>query len=217
MSISKAWEWSKEKNPVWLTPSEESYYLAERWKTHGYCELLDFGCGLGRHSIFFAQKGFKVSAFDLSAEGAQHLKQWSEDKQLKINVEVADMLSLPYPDASFDCIFAYHVISHTDSRGIVKIISEMMRVLKKSGEFYLTLCSKEAWGYREAGYPRLDDNTVIKTDDGPEKDVPHFFASREDILALFKNQTILKIRHIDDCYFDGHCHEGKHFFVLGQA
>lgn len=29
MSISKAWEWNKENNSIWLNPSEESYYIAQ--------------------------------------------------------------------------------------------------------------------------------------------------------------------------------------------
>ena len=27
MTVSRAWEWEKETSPVWLEPSEESYYL----------------------------------------------------------------------------------------------------------------------------------------------------------------------------------------------
>lgn len=51
MSISKPWEWEKETSSLWLEPSEESYYLANRWKAAGFVDILDFGCGLGRHSI----------------------------------------------------------------------------------------------------------------------------------------------------------------------
>lgn len=216
MTISKEWEWSKEKNPTWLSPSEESYYLANRWKEAGFHKILDFGCGLGRHSIFFARNGFDVSAFDLSLDGVKHLQKWANNENLNISTEVADMLKLPYSDDSFDCVFAYHVISHTDTKGMEIIIKELKRILKKDGEFYLTLCSKETWSYKEAGYPKIDENTVVKTEDGPEKGIPHFYVTLDDVLTLFKDFSILRIRHVDDCYFDGNKHNSKHYFILGK-
>jgi len=216
MTVSKAWDWNKETGLVWLNPSEESFYIAQRWKEKGYKTILDFGCGLGRHSVFFARSGFTVSAFDLSITGVNHLKQWVANDGLHIDTSVADMLELPYPNQSFDAIFAYHVISHTDSSGIKKIINEISRVLKSDGELYMTLCSKETWSYRDAGYPKLDDNTVTKTDEGPEKGIPHFYVNLDDILSLLSKFTIESIRHIDDCYFSGRKQNSKHYFITAR-
>lgn len=216
MSISKAWDWEKENCPVWLSPSEENYYVSQQWKTKNIKSVLDFGCGLGRHSVFFSKEGFKVSAFDLSEEATAHLIEWAEKENLSIDVTNADMIALPYEDNSFDALFAYHVISHTDSVGIKKIIDEITRVLKIGGEIFITLCSKETWSYKEAGYPRLDDNTVVKTDDGPEKGVPHFYVTMDDILDLFKSFDIERIRHVDDCYFSGRKQNSKHYFISAK-
>lgn len=217
MAISKEWEWSMEKNPTWLNPSEDSYFLATRWKEAGFRKILDYGCGLGRHSIFFAKEGFAVSAFDLSAYGVKHLQDWAGRENLDINAEVADMLQLPYPDNSFDCVFGYHVISHTDTKGMETIIKDLKRILKKGGEFYVTLCSKETWSYKEADFPRIDENTLVKMSNGPEKGIPHFYVTLDDILSLFKDLTILRVRHVDDCYFDGSRHNSKHYYILGRA
>ena len=54
------------------------------------------------------------------------------------------------------------------------VIKELERVLKKNGEVYLTLGSKETWGFKETDWPMVDENTKIRMDDGPEKGVPHF-------------------------------------------
>lgn len=216
MSVSKAWDWAKESCPIWLNPSEESYYIAQQWKNNNIKSVLDFGCGLGRHSIFFSKQGFHVSAFDLSEEGTKHLKEWAEKENLPIDIINADMVMLPYKDDSFDALFAYHVISHTDSVGSKKIIGEISRVLKVGGEIYITLCSKETWSFKDAGYPKLDDNTVIKTDEGPEKGVPHFYVTLDDILNLFTDFDIKRIRHTDDCYFSGRKQNSKHYFILAK-
>lgn len=216
MPISKAWAWSGDCDPVWLEPSEEIYYIARRWEEKGYREILDFGCGLGRHAVYFAKRGFNVSAFDLSREGTEHLTQWANREHLLIDVKTADMLRLPYKDDSFDAVFAYHVISHTDSVGMRQILREITRVLRVGGEIYLSLCSKETWSFRDAGYPKLDENTVVKTEDGPEKGIPHFYVTLDDILELFHAFEIERIRHTDDCFFGGKKQNSKHYFITAK-
>lgn len=169
---------------------------------------------MGRHSIYFAKQGFQVSAFDYSEKATEHLGQWAEKENLSINVVNADMLELPYDDDSFDAIFAYHVISHTDSAGIKKIINEISRVLKVGGEMFITLCSKDSWSFRDAGYPKLDENTVIKTDEGPEKGVPHFYVSLDDVPDLLADYDVDRIRHTCDCFYSGKRQKNSvHYFI----
>lgn len=67
-----------------------------------------------------------------------------------------------------------------------------------------------------ANYPKLDDNTVIKTEEGLENGIPHFYVTIDDILELFKDCSIIRIRHVDDCYFDGGKRCSKHYFILGS-
>ena len=57
------------------------YYLAARWKGLGYRTLLDFGCGLGRHAVYFAKQGFKVSAFDLSDKAVASTERWAAEEK----------------------------------------------------------------------------------------------------------------------------------------
>lgn len=216
MTESKAWEWKENTDDYWLEPSQESYYFAHRWQQKRFRELLDFGCGLGRHSIFFAGQGFHVSAFDLSPEGVQHLNAWAQREKLSVQTQTADMKHLPYADASFDCLFAYHVISHTDTAGVRQTISEIERVLRPGGEIFFTLCAKDTWSFQQAGYPRIDENTLIKTEDGPEKGIPHFYVSLQDILRLLSGLQILSVRHTDDCYFQGRVQDSRHYFILAQ-
>ena len=215
MTQSKAWDWDKTENPIWRIPSEESHFLAQRWRGLGYKAILDLGCGLGRHAIFFAKHGFQVSAMDLSPEGVKSTSQWARKEGLPVDVREGDMLSLPYDEASFDCLFAYHVISHTDTKGAKKIISEIRRVVKPGGEIYVTLCSKETWSFKEAGFPVIDENTVRKTD-GPEDGVPHFYVNLDGLLELFGGFEIISVRHVDDCYFDGQKRNSRHYFLLAR-
>lgn len=215
MVDSKGWEWEKANQSPWLKPTDDVYYLASKWSELGFKKVLDLGSGLGRHSIFFAQQGFNVSAIDISDYGVNYLKEWARKENIDIDIKLGDMISLPYADNSFDCVFAYHSISHTDTEGTKKIISEIERVLKQSGEVYASVCSKESWEFIKAGYPQIDENTVLNKEDGPDKDVPHFYANREDILSLFHNFDIERIRHIDYCYINNKKQDNKYYYING--
>ncbi|MCL2286076.1 MAG: class I SAM-dependent methyltransferase [Firmicutes bacterium] len=196
MTKSKGWDWenvSETYRLVHLQPTEDNLNCANIWKDVGYKSVLDLGAGLGRHSISFAKNGFKVSAFDISEYGIKHLQTWAATEGLEIETQVGDMLSLPCADESFDCVFAYHVISHSDSIGIKKIIGEIERVLKPDGAVYLSFSSKETTDFIEATQPKVDENTMF-WEGGPDVDgSPIFFASMADITELLSNFIIINI------------------------
>ncbi|MDP4090933.1 MAG: class I SAM-dependent methyltransferase [Bacillota bacterium] len=214
--ISKAWDWNRNSDKVWYTPSEDSYYLINRWKEKGFSRFLDLGCGRGRHSIQFAKAGFEVNSVDLSEVAVNGLRDWAVKEKLSITAEVSDIMKLPYEDNTFDCLLAYHVISHTDSKGIVRILSEIKRVLKDGAEFYITFCSKSASIFKDGGLPMLDFNTIIKLEDGPENNVPHFHADERLIEELLSGFKIITVRHVQDVIIEGSKHGSWHYFVLGK-
>lgn len=216
MVESKGWEWEKVSKSFWLKPTEDVYYLASKWSELGFKKVLDLGSGLGRNSIYFAKQGFEVSAIDISDYGINYLNEWAKKENLHIDAKVGDMVSLPYEDNYFDCLFAYHSMSHTDTEGIKKVASEIKRVLKKGGEMYTSLCSKDSLEFTKTSFPKIDANTVLNKEDGPEINVPHFYAKREDILNIFYNFDIEKIRHIDYCYINHKSIDCKYYYIEGR-
>jgi len=196
MVKSKGWDWenvNEAYRSTHLQPTDDSLNCAIAWKEAGYASVLDLGAGLGRHSICFAKKGLKVSAIDISESGIKHLQSWATAENLKIETQIGDMLFLPYADASFDCIFAYHVISHSDSKGIKKIIAEIERVLKPKGAVYLSFSSKGTTDFIEATQPKVDENTMF-WEGGPDiGGSPIFYANIPDIMELLSNFTVNKI------------------------
>lgn len=218
MIKSKAWNWKiidENLEKIWIEPSIESYYLLNRWKNQGKSVFLDLGCGLGRHTILFAKNGFNTKAFDLSPEAIKQTKKYAKQENLNIEFEIGDMINLPYSDNSIDCILCRNVISHTDTEGIKKIIFELKRVLKKDGECYLTLGSKETWGFKQTNWPLVDENTKIRMEEGPEKGIPHFYADYNLIIELFKEFSIETIYHLEDFYNKGDkVYSSHHYHVL---
>lgn len=202
MVESKAWDWKIVKNKqeqTWLEPSVESYYLIDRWQKQRKKDFLDLGCGLGRHTIQFAKAGFNTAGFDLSEESIRRTAKYAKAEKLDIALKVGDMLELPYSDASFDCILCRNVISHTDTAGMRQIVEELKRVLRSEGECYLTLGSKETWGFKQ-DWPVVDENTKIRIEDGPENGIPHFYADYDLIQELFKDFKIELVYQLEDFY-----------------
>jgi len=217
MIKSKGWNWEIVKDDAecyWKNPSIESYYLLNRWKSQDKTMFLDLGCGIGRHSILFGRNGFEVFCFDISSDGVNKTKEWGESLGLNFNTYVGDMLELPYDNESMDCILCYNVISHSDTEGVKKIINELKRVLKVNGECYLTLCSKDTWGFKQ-DWPMVDANTKLRMEEGPEYEVPHFYADYELIKELFKDFEIVFVNQLEKFFEkDGKPTTSSHYHVL---
>lgn len=197
---SKPWDWKQvkgESEKIWLEPSIDSYYLVDRWKRQNKTDFLDLGCGLGRHTIQFAKEGFNTFAFDLSEEALRRTKEYADQEKVIIDLRQGDMLNLPYESESMDCILCRNVISHTDTKGMREIMAEIMRVLKKDGECYFTLGSKDSWGFKQP-WPVVDENTKIRIEDGPENGIPHFFADYDLIKDIFKEFSIERIFQVEN-------------------
>lgn len=217
MIKSKGWDWNIVKEDfksVWKNPSMESFYLLNRWLSQEKHDFLDLGCGLGRHSILFGKNGFNVYSFDISIDAINRTKKWAEKEELSFDYKQGDMLNLPYADNSFDCILCMNVISHTDTEGMKKVIKELYRVLKKNGECYLTLCSKDTWGYRN-DWPNVDENTKLMMIEGPEYKVPHFYVDYELARELFSCFEIIDIHQVVNYYeHDGKVNNSYHYHML---
>lgn len=203
MVKSKGWNWKiveGNNEEYWKNPSIESYYLLNRWLSQDKKYFLDLGCGLGRHSILFGQNGFNVYCFDISEDAINRTKEWATKEKLEFDYKVGDMLDLPYDDNKFDCILCRNVISHTDTEGMKKVIKELDRVLKVGGECYLTLGSKDSWGFKQEDWPLIDENTRLRMEEGPEYEIPHFYVNYELVKELFSDFDIIDIFQVVDYY-----------------
>ena len=213
---SKAWDWENIKSETWLKPSEESFYYAAKWRGEGRRRLLDLGCGLGRHSIFFNAQGFTVTAIDLSEYGVNNLREWQKKNGTDFRAIVGDMKELPFADNAFDCIYSYHVLSHTDTEGIKRIMSEIHRVLRPGGEIYFDLCSKKAWHYENSVGEKIDENT-IRFVGGAEDGIPHFFTDETGIRGLLMDFDINVLRHVETLKTPLYNATGAHWFAEADA
>ena len=211
MVNSVPWSWEdKTENSRWLEPAEEVYYLADRWRIQGRARLLDLGSGLGRHSIFFAQRGFTVDALDLSERGMAALEQAARERNVQVRTRTGDMLSLPYEAGSFDCLVAYHVIFHTNRAGLEQVIAEIGRVLTPGAEALVTFNSVRNASFMRQSNRIVEPRTVVPTE-GHEAGIPHHHVDESEIRELLRAFEILRFNHLEEIWDD---HSSWHYFVL---
>jgi ubiquinone/menaquinone biosynthesis C-methylase UbiE len=103
---------------------------------------LDAGCGGGRFVIAMGQLGAgKVHGIDISEKAIEAGKERAKERNLT-NVEFtrASVLSIPFPDATFDYVVSSGVILLTPDPK--KAFSELVRVLKPGGKLFLSVYGK---------------------------------------------------------------------------
>lgn len=93
-------------------------------------EILDLGCGSGRDSKYFIEKGYLVTALDLSPTLAEKASQY-----IGQDVIVADMKTLDYNNR-FTGIWACASLLHLTEVEILETLKRCHKALKKDGVVY---------------------------------------------------------------------------------
>ena len=92
--------------------------------------ILDFGCGSGRDTKYFLDRGFKVTASDGSAEMVKLASAY-----LKMPVRLQEFNELDDIDL-YDGIFASASIMHLEFEKLIEVFPKMIRALKNGGILY---------------------------------------------------------------------------------
>ncbi len=96
--------------------------------------ILDYGCGDG-NSAFFIQKlinKYEYSGIDISDACIEKAK---ERNIANCNFCSYDGFHIPFPDETFDIVFAACVFHHIDTENHLSSLREIYRVLKHGGRF----------------------------------------------------------------------------------
>lgn len=183
-------EWANvQEGSKWLKPETDVIDWAKGFAPGS--KVLDLGAGVGRHALWLAGQGHKLTALDAASEGLAEI-----DKQGGVETVLARMDKLPFDDASFDHIVSWNVIYHGDEDILLRWMSEIRRVLKPGGTYLSTMLSKRRLPSELAKYPGREISRNAWTFDAPGADKihPHYFCAASELLALFSGFEVLKLR-----------------------
>lgn len=108
--------------------------------------ILDFGCGSGRDTKYFLDKGCRVTATDGSAELCRRANVFT-------GIEVQEMLFQELDDIdTYDGIWACSSILHLPKNELLLVIRKMSDALKSTGVIYTSFKYSDFEGVRNGRY-----------------------------------------------------------------
>lgn len=105
--------------------------------------VLEVGCGAGVDLVRFARGGARVTGVDLSPSAINLARANFEQQGLSGRLEVADGEHLPFPDDTFDLVYAHGVVQYTANPE--RLVDECRRVLKPGGQAVFQVYNRISW------------------------------------------------------------------------
>lgn len=169
-------------------------------KEKGVHRLLDFCCGTGRHTLYFAGKGYEVHGFDISPTGLKMAEEKLRKFGLKAKLWQQNMSDpLPYPDNYFDAVLAVRALSHGKITKLQKILNEIHRVTKQGGLLISDVVSLQRTLRLIKGgekFEQIEERTYIPLE-GQEKGLPHHNFIESEAREYFFSKLYNEIEFID--------------------
>lgn len=129
---------------------------------------LDLACGLGGNALWLAERGFRVSAWDLSPTAIARLREAARLRGLDLDARVRDLISRPPSPESFDLILVAHFLDRN-------LAPSIAAALRPGGLLFYQTFSRESRGSR-----------------GPTN--PAYRLARNELITLFPDLTIRAYR-----------------------
>lgn len=96
---------------------------------------LDVGAGEGRNSIWLAQKGWDVTALDISSVAIGRLREAAESQRLEIHTIVSDVHSYQEQGKEFDLVVLAYIHFPPEERD--KLFREVSRAIAPGGHLFV--------------------------------------------------------------------------------
>lgn len=124
---------------------EKLHHLLRLVDFNGYKgrSVLEVGCGAGVDLARFGKGGARVTGVDLARSAIDLAKANFAQQGLTADLRVADGEQLPFPDDSFDLVYAHGVVQYT--AGPERLVAECRRVLKPGGEAIFQVYNRISW------------------------------------------------------------------------
>lgn len=101
--------------------------------------VLDMGCGTGTLTLLIKQTepGATVYGLDRDLQALNIAREKIEKAEQNITLQQGSATCLPYPDESFDRVFASLMLHHLTREDKLQALREAFRVLKPGGELHV--------------------------------------------------------------------------------
>jgi SAM-dependent methyltransferase len=144
-------------------------------KTRGG-RVLDIGCGEGRHSVAFAQRGFDAVGVDLESKALARARAAAKGAGARPTFLQANVFALPFAPEAFDVVMDYGCLHHVRRADTRRYLTQVTPLVKPGGYFLLSCFSTK---FKHHPHERRTRNWLVHAG--------HYdrFFRREDFGPLF--------------------------------
>jgi SAM-dependent methyltransferase len=147
--------------------------------------------GEGRNSVWLAQRGLTVDAFDVSEVGVRKARDFARITGAKVNFAVADIAELRWPENLYDGVAAIF-FQFADPALRARIFEGIVRCLKPGGTLVLQGYTPRQLEYRTGGPPHAS----------------HMYTPQL-LREAFAGMEILQLREYEADLAEGKGHKGR--------
>ena len=140
MSIRTNYEkWYEGDEYYWgLEPGDFLFELIKLCPPTENTKVLDIGCGEGKDAVFMAEKGYDVTAFDLTENGIRKTIALAHKRGVKVNAYVDDINTFE-TDEQFDIIFSTGTVQYIFDENKESFFKKLEKITKPNGIVFINV------------------------------------------------------------------------------
>ena len=101
-------------------------------------KVLDIGCGEGKDAVYMAEKGYKVSAFDLTENGIRKTVSLAKNRGVEINAYVDDINTFEINE-QFDIIYSTGTVQYLFEENKDSFFEKLEKITRRNGIVYINV------------------------------------------------------------------------------
>lgn len=139
----------------WFGDQPNVFLRREAARLRPGATVLSVADGEGRNAIHLAERGYRVTAFDLSPVAVEKARRWAAERGVQVDFEVGDADTWSWTPAAFDAVAAIFV-QFAGPAMRERMFAGMWRTLKPGGLLLVQGYTPKQLEYRTGGPGRLD-------------------------------------------------------------
>ena len=156
-------------------------------------KVLDIGCGEVKDAVYMAEKGYDVTAFDLTDNGIKKTIALAEKRNVKINAYVDDINTF-YTDEKYDIIYSTGTVQYLFDENIKGFFEKLENITKPNGIVFINV-------FVEKSFLELP----------PDWDIEEKMWKSGELFTYFADW---KIEHIDEVIFEDNSGGVPHYHCM---
>lgn len=142
-------------------------------------KALDLGCGWGRHLVYLAMQGWRVTGLDWAQTAVTQARAVLAEHELRGRVIKGDCRRLPFGESEFQLIIATDVLQHGRLAEFRRVLQQLKRVLRIGGQALISVPTVRNAPPSFAGI-WVEPNTIVISS-GIEAGLPHHFFTEHEV------------------------------------